>query len=504
MMDNKWIPTREERGFLHGFVTHRFVKNSLTFFVFVSLIGIFSGCSTYKGQSKAMANAWQAGNYDSAVAAVNLKAEKSTGSNDELLWRLEQGSVLSAVGNIEGSLRAFDRAEELVNRYEDEAKLQLGGEALALLTTQANLPYKGRAYDKIMMNSYKALNYLLLSDPDNARVELNRAFQRQKNAVIENQKKIEKSIEAAEKSKQGTLQGNDGKSAPGYDVDRAQRDARFSTAANAELAKVDQRLLSYADYVNPFSVFLEGLFFSHLGFDGSDIEHARQSFERVKGMSPGTYISADHAMAEAMANGAQAETLTYIIFATGRAPTRDQIRIDIPLFLLTDEASYVGASFPKLKYHDQYIPQMTAVSSSGTSYSSELLCSMDAIISRDFKNDWPMVVTKTLLTSATKAIAGRAAEEVAQRSGNQWAVLATRVASTAFQASSNIADLRTWITLPKEFSYIRMPTPEDGVLTLRVGANEQKVSVTPRKTNIIMVRSVNDISLPILEQFTLN
>jgi len=355
-----------------------------------------------------------------------------------------------------------------------------------------------------MMNSYKALNYLLLSDPDNARVELNRAFQRQKDAVVANQKKIEKSLETAEQSKQGNLQGDDGKSAQSYDVNRAQGDVRFSSAANAELAMVDQRLLSYADYVNPFSVFLEGLFFSHLGLDGSDIEHARQSFERVKGMSPGKYISADHAMAEAMANGAQAETLTYIIFATGKAPTRDQIRIDIPLFLLTEEATYVGASFPRLRYHDQYVPQITAVFSGGESYPSELLCSMDAIISRDFKNAWPMVVTKTLLTSATKAIAGRAAEEVVQRSGNQWAILATRVASTAFQASSNIADLRTWITLPKEFSYIRMPTPKDGLLTLRVGANEQTASVTPGKTNIIMVRSVNDISLPILEQFTLN
>ena len=106
--------------------------------------------------------------------------------------------------------------------------------------------------------------------------------------------------------------------------------------------------------------------------------------------------------------------------------------------------------------------------------------------------------------NATKALAGRAAEEAAKRSGNQWAVLAARVASTAAQASSNIADLRTWITLPKEISYIRMPTPSDGLLTLRVGTNQQKTNVTPGKTNIIMVRSVNDISLPIIEQFTLN
>ncbi len=439
-----------------------------------------------------MYSAWKTGDYAAAATAVNLRAEKANAKN-ELLWRLEQGAILSAGGDFKGSLMAFDRAEEIVNRYEEEAKLQVAGETLALLTTQANLPYKGKAYDKIMMNTYKALNYLLLSDSDSARIELNRAFQRQKDAVIDNQQKIEKSI-----------QSDDENADPGYDVDRAKNDATFSSAANAEMAKVDQRLLSYADYVNPFSVFLEGLYFSHLGFDGSDIEHARQSFERVKGMSPGTYISADHAMAEAMANGAQAETVTYVIFATGKAPTRDQVRFDIPLFLVTDEISYIGAAFPKLEYHDQFISQMSATSSSGESYTSERLCSMDAIISRDFKNAWPTVVAKTLLTSATKAIAGRAAVEVAKQSGNNWAVLAARVASTAAQAATNVADLRTWITLPKEFSYIRMPTPSDGLLTLRIGMNQHQARVAPGKINIIMVRSVNETSLPIIEQFTLN
>ncbi len=472
--------------------------------LFVFLIGFLSGCTTYKQQSKALLNAWDAGNYDSAIAVVNLRAEKSTGRKDELLWRLEQGSVLSAAGRIEESLQAFDVAEELVNRYEEEAKLQVGGEMFALFSNQANLPYRGRAYDKVMLNSYKALNYLLLSDPDNARVELNRAFQRQRDAVTENQKRIEKSLEAVEQSKQGNLPGESGKPAERYDVDRAQQDPRFSSSVHSELAAVDQRMRSYADYVNPFSVFLEGLFFSHLGFDNSDIEHARQSFERVHGMSPGTYIAADRAMAEAMANGVPADTVTYILFATGRAPTRDQIRIDIPLFLLTEEVSYVGASFPKLRYHDNYIPRITASVSDGTSYSSELLCSMDAVISRDFKNAWPTVLTKTLITSATKAIAGRLAEEIAIQNGNEMVQLFSKAVNVAVQAATNIADTRTWVTLPKEFSYIRMPTPEKGVLTLRVGSHEQAVTVTPAKTNFIMVRSINNHSLPVLEQFTLN
>ena len=467
-----------------------------------------SGCSTYNQQSAALANAWDAGNADAAVAAVSLKAEKSTGDKDELLWRLEQGAVLSAVGNIEGSQQAFGRAEELVDRYEEEAKVSMSKEALALLSNQANLPYRGRAYDKIMLNTYKALNCLLVKDQDGARVELNRAMQRQKDAVEENRKKIEKSIEASEEM----AQANPAVSQPvagqqdagGYDVERAKQDPVFSGAVDAEMAEVNQRLLAYTDYVNPFAVFLDALFFSRNAFDNSDMERARKSFERVLEMSPGSYIAADYAASEAMADGAAAQPTTYILFATGRAPTRDQVRIDIPLFLLTDEVSYIGAAFPKLRYHDNYIPQISAVGTDGTPYVSERLCSMDAVVGRSFKNEWPVIMTKVLATTATKALAARAAEEVVKQNGGYLAQLAAKAATVSYQAASNIADLRTWITLPKEFAYIRMPTPVDGKLTLRVGANEQSVEVAPGATHVIMVRSISDLALPILTRFSFN
>jgi hypothetical protein len=44
--------------------------------------------------------------------------------------------------------------------YAQMAKVRLGQETGALLSNQANLDYEGRAYDGIMLNTYKALNYL--------------------------------------------------------------------------------------------------------------------------------------------------------------------------------------------------------------------------------------------------------------------------------------------------------------------------------------------------------
>lgn len=462
---------------------------------------VASGCSTYSEQSRDIRQAWQAGDGMLAATNVTVKAEKSAGSKDELIWRLEQGTILSAVGNIQAGLTAFDRAETLVDQYEQEANLKVGSEGLSLFSNQANLPYRGRAYDKIMMNTYKALNYMLLLQPDDARVELNRSLQRQRDAVAENSRKIEKAEEAAEQAKSGSMTKEDGSAVPDYDVNRAQSDPRFAAAVETEMARVDDRLLAYADYVNPFSVFLDGVFFSHLGEGISDFERARKAFERVKGMSPGSYIAADYAMAEALCNGVPPGNITYILFSTGSAPSRDQVRLDIPLFMLTDEVSYVGASFPKLVYHDNCLSQISATVS-GQSLVSEELCSMDAVISRDFKNEWPAVMTKTLLTSATKAATGRVAETALD--DNVMGKWAARAISAGYQAATNIADLRTWTTLPKKFAYIRTPTPEDGVVFLSAGGESRQVNVVPGKTNVILVRSVNPASRPIIETFTLN
>ncbi|QBG47989.1 hypothetical protein EGM51_11480 [Verrucomicrobia bacterium S94] len=470
----------------------------------------FFGCTTYTQQSAKITEAWNAGDGALAASLISNKVEKVEGRKDELIWNLEYGTILQTIGKIEQSQAVFDHAEDIINKYEEEAKLSATKEAGALLTNQANLPYRGRSYDKIMVNTYKALNYMLLGEHDKARVELNRSLQRQKDAVEENSRRIAKMQEEAEKAKntpdekEAEAEENTEDEVADYDVDRALEDPKFSAAVEEQMTQLDERLLPYASYVNPFAVFLDGLFFSYHATSSSDYERARKSLERVKGMSPGKYISEDYAMVERLEAGSSTNSTTYILFMTGSAPSRDQIRIDIPLFLVTGEISYVGAAFPRLEYHDDFIPSISTTNSAGEVLTSELLCDMDAVISRDFKDDWPVVLTKTLLTSATKALAAYAIEQAAEESGNIWVKIGTKVATVGYQAGTNISDTRTWQTLPKQISYIRMPSPSDGKINLMVGSRNVPVEVSPGKNNIVTIRSVNSRSAPIVDTFCVN
>ena len=118
-----------------------------------------------------------------AVAEATKMADQNANNKDAIIWRLEQGAVLRGTGQYEDSNKAFDQAQDKIDQYAQEAKVKVGHEAGALLSNQANLDYEGRAYDGIMLNTYKALNYLQLGEPDKARAELIRAYQRQQDAV---------------------------------------------------------------------------------------------------------------------------------------------------------------------------------------------------------------------------------------------------------------------------------------------------------------------------------
>lgn len=505
-----------------------------------SVLFLVSGCQTYQQQTADFTQSTKTGSLAASVVNINKQADASKGSKDEIVWRLEQGATLrtaaladpSTVPSIvepppkpkageppappppaptpaeisqyylKRSITAFDLAEERINSYEEQAKVKVGSELGAVLTNQATLPYRGRAYDKVMMNTYQAISYLQIGKKDDARVELNRALQRQRDAVADNEKRIAEAQATAQAAKEGKAKTDDGKSAS-YDSDKATKDAKTGPALQAALNESLAPLKPYGDYVNPFAVFLDGLFFTTLGENGSDWERGRKSLERVAGMVPeNAFLQQDLALAASVAEGKAAEGLTYVIFETGTGPARDQVRIDIPTFLVTSRVAYVGAAFPKLKYNNDYIGAL-GVSAGGQTLSTSTIANMDSVVANDFKNEWPTIVTKTLITTATKAIAQAVAQKaVEDRAGSGWG-LAAGLLMGAINTATNIADTRTWTSLPKEFQYARLSTPADRQLTLTAGANTQTINLDPGAVNVVYVKITSAASPLLVSQFVL-
>lgn len=494
---------------------------------------ILSGCQTYDRKTADFSDATKAGSVSVALAEIEKRAEASKGSKDEIIWRLEQGASLrsAALASLppppvpapkagepapvpptldevhamyfKRSNVAFDEAEARVETYDEQAKVKLGSELGSAFTNLAQLPYRGRAYDRIMANTYKSLNYLQLGERDRARVELNRSLQRQRDAVADNERRIAESQALADQSKGGTLKDEKGEAASSYDVGEAQKDPKTGPAIDATLAAAVSRMKPYGDYVNPYSVFLDGLFFTVLGENGSDWERGRKSFERVAGMVPeNPYLKADAALARDAADGKTPTGITYVIFETGAAPNREEVRIDIPTIIVSDRLPYVGAAFPRLRFNDDYVSSLSVVVG-GQAFATAPIASMDSIIANEFKNEWPTIVTKTILTAVTKAVTQSAVQkELDDRAGAIGSLLG-KVALTVANIGTTIADTRTWTSLPKEFQYARVQTPADRQITLQAGGLTQTITLLPAAVNVVYAKSASSHSPLYVSQFTL-
>jgi len=546
---------------------------------------VATGCQTYQSKNHSY-NYWIRGDLTNAVVEATKAADKKTNTVDAIIFRLEHGAALRANGQYEDSNRAFDRAQEKIDDFAQKSKVSIGRETAAMLSNQASLPYRGRAYDGIMLNTYMALNYLQLGEPDKARPELIRAYQRQQDAVTDNQRRIEKAqSEMADQQPENR-----------EIVEKAQNNLSLKAKLNASNSGLDN-LKPYADYVNPFTVYLDGLFFMADAADGSDLERARKSFERVLGFDPDNeYVKQDLAMVNDLINGKPLPPTTYVIFETGCAPIRNQIRIDIPTFW--PQMPYLGAAFPTLKPQGNYLPSLTVtaqgvpvttgnttttvsdtnptvtsttttagdtnavagstpttvndtnatanntpattgdtnttiagttptasdtnattdsrvVTTGSTNITStetkttvtstttiitnitattSLVASMDSVVGQDFKNELPIIITKTLLSTAIKATATHFAWEATRQKQQNGTLdnggipgMLVILSCVTWQAANNIADERTWMTLPKEFQVCRFSTPPDRKIVLETPVGTQKIPVTIGDGTIILI-----------------
>lgn len=454
----------------------------------VLVLLLAAGCTTYRDQTGSMRAQWEQGQFAEAAATFEKRANKKDDGKDSVIWQLEAGAALRAVGRFDDSNRYLDHAAVQIDAFEEKAKVRVGSQVAATMSNQQSLPYEGRSYDKIMLHTYKALNYLALGDVEKARPELIRAYQRQQDAVAANARRIASAQEEQEASDQREA------------VERARHDPKF----NAQLEELRANLEGfdvYANYVNPFTVLLDGIYFLHAGGGSSDRERAIKSLNRVSEIVPeSSSIRSDlDAMSDPLTFN-PSESTTYVIFETGRGATRDEVRIDVPIIFA--DVSYVGAAFPKLEFHGNYCPTLS-VTAGEAQRTTERVASMDSIVALDFENEWPVILTRTLIATAAKGAAAYGINTAARREDDVLGLLA-RVSTAIYQAAVNIADTRAWSTLPKEFQFTRIPTPEDRrVIVSTALGQSQEITLLDGSVNVIYVRSVSTSSPLLVSQFIL-
>ena len=325
----------------------------------------------------------------------------------------------------------------------------------------------------VMINAYKALAFLASNDKDNARVEFNRTYDRQRRAVEFYEKELAAAqADTAKKQSSG-----------GFDLNGSMQ----------ELAKNDeyqsnQRVLSsygkYADFVNPLPTYLSGIFFLNSG-DISDAAKARTDLKRVAEMVQGqSELRPDLAMAEARASGRPVPPTVWVVFENGQSPLLQPYNVTFPVPVLGGRgvtAGVVTVALPK------FVPQSLAyqsfdVQAGGARASSFVISDFDAVMGAEFNKRYPTIVASAVAEVAVKI----ALQSVANKSNNALFQIAALVGS---QVST--ADTRSWSLLPKRFDVARLASPADGRLQIQPsGGSAITITVPAGKPAIVMIKAM--------------
>ncbi|MCH8474485.1 MAG: hypothetical protein LAT55_04570 [Opitutales bacterium] len=429
------------------------------FLVLLAFTG--TGCVSHRGQSNAMERAWVRGEVDRAANLAATIAERQAGGRDEVLWYLQAGRTLQAAGDFAASREAFAEAEARARDWDDRMGALAAREVAAALTNLQSLPYRATPADRVMLQTYQALNFLHEGEIAEARVILNRLQNQQQEIQRHNARRID---EERERIRTEATQVEKSRDSRPFDPSRAASDERFQRQLDRAYRPL-QEMEAYADFLNPAALYLEALFFLHRPQIPADLERARFALRRVRGMVPGhPVLEADAETLAGILRGEEREPLVYVLLETGLAPEKREVRLDFPLYLFTDEVPYVGAAFPQLHFRMNY-DRTLRVRGDGQEVETALLADMDRIIGTEFERELPLIIAKTLASSGIKAAAVYTLRRAVRSESETMAGL-VNLFGLLYQYSMNRADLRSWTTLPKQWQIARMARPADGVLEL--------------------------------------
>lgn len=458
---------------------------------------VFSGCSTVVNshrQKAPMMEAYAAADNAAVMERIHdkLKDPKWYNSSvvntgDEVMWRLESGSMNFNTGNFSESIEQFKLAEKLIRDYDERAKLSVrdaGAEAGMALTNLNTLPYRGFCRDRIALSIYKSLAYLGTDNESAFRAQLRRLRDEQKKVQDDYKEFFEAEKEALKDAREQNPEAakKEQEAASGEKLANDPNNAEFTAGMN-EVKTIANK--GYGGFLNPAAIFLSGLG----SIRDENYDNARIDFQRLYEAMPQNQLMQQYYVTVLKKAGRDIpselskgkpfdfsldQNCVYVIFANGKSAAFKQIAVYFPIMTAWPMCEFYPAPFEKITVHaDQ------------KEYPSMPLADMDGIFAQEFHERLPGIITRIVLSTLIKEGAKYAGTYAAARE-NALVGAGVYIGSTIYTAAMNTADTRSWEILPKEFQLTQFPMPENRKVVVDFGSKKQTLVIPSHARSAII------------------
>ena len=422
------------------------------------------------------------------------RLQKGTGGLiSGLCYRMERGLALHMNGDYDASNAELLQAADIMARYDEKAIISasdVAASAAGLIVNDRLVPYRGEGFEKTLLHTYLALNFLMKNDLEGARVEVRRAYQAQEDEKARHRRQLGKAEDAARER----------------ELD--QRDAiRCARNAYRDQGIVLKRAGNV--YQSAFTAYLSAVIYELNG----EVNDAYVDCKQVHKLNPrfgparrdllrfsrrlgfhDDYDRWQRAFGEVKAGSDEDKGEVLLIFQCGSAPLKRQLRLKVPL-----KRGYATMSLPR--YELQANPVSGArLKVHGTSVgATEGLNDVEATAVRNLWNELPVIVIRELIRATAKAAAVNAAakksrEEHGRKAGDIVGLIGSVAADLIEQA-----DQRSWTFLPASLQIMRASLPAGthrmeiellGAAGGRVGSVTVTAEVRRKGFTLVNVRSV--------------
>ena len=411
--------------------------------------------------------------YSAAVKKVEDAFKSEYGEKNSLLYFLDLGVLYHLMGDFGNSNGYFEKAEAKCDELYTKS---VSKEAASLLTSDNAKPYEGEKFERVLINLFMALNYVLLDRIDDALVEARKVNHKLGVYNQQYKKNVSYRDDAFIRYIMGMLYESGGELNDAFiSYRKALYDYRYYRAVYGTGIPADL----VHDCIKTAKT---------LGF-GEEIEEIKKDFPDL---------------AKNVSSGADEKDYGEVVFihlnglAPSKAENRVQILLSNGLFYVrsaeigTDEQSDVNkamdlagslsgdanisVAFPEFR-KKQYSIYGSSIFENEQSVRADSYIAEDVeeIAIKDLNDRMGLIMSKTIARAVVKYVladsGGRALEKTAKKKlgeGGEVAGWLAKKALTSTASLTEMADRRSWQLLPAQFRIARLKLPPgDHNVTLR-------------------------------------
>jgi hypothetical protein len=441
----------------------------------LAALALLSGCA---GSSMFVSYPHRIDPYLSAVSAgqpiaIDRTLRSEARGSDGVLYRMERGRLAQLQGDYAASRVEFARAIAAVRDADERAVVSVrdtGDEVASWLLNDNARRYEPQGYERVFLHHYQALNYLFAGDLEGAGVEVRGANAEQEAARWRHADEIETANAAAREKRVGAGRARSLEERFSVmDAAAEQAANSFQNACTFYLSGIVYEAMgepndAYIDYRKALGIFpnnrylqLDALRLAETLGMQEDLDEMRTRFRVPEGA---TFSKREPGSGELV-----------VLYEDGFVPRKEEVKFPVPL----PGGGFGAVAFPIYRYAWSPPAPLHVGRHNIVTLSTEPIAYVDAMAVRALKEEIPGIIVRHLIRTGGKSVAAAAATR-SDRNVGQLAGVAVGI----WNIVSENADLRSWLSLPRDAQMLRATMPAGRqLLSLRSddGGTTDKVEV---------------------------